>query len=54
MTTNSQLLTAPPKNKNKNKLSKQLEQERITEMEITWRVISRGVGGGEKGERYRE
>ena len=41
-------------NKNKSKLSKQLEQERITEMEITWRVISRGVGGGERGERYRE
>ena len=41
-------------NKNKSKLSKQLEQERITEMEITWKVISRGVGGGERGERYRE
>ena len=41
-------------NKNKSKLSKQLEQERITEMEITWRVISRGVGGGERGERHRE
>ena len=27
MTTNSQLLTTEPKNKNKNKLSKQLEQE---------------------------
>ena len=41
-------------NKNKSKLSKQLEQERTTEMEITGRVISRGVGGGERGERYRE
>ena len=27
MTTNSQLLTTEPKNKNKNKLSKQLEEE---------------------------
>ena len=27
MTTNSQLLTTEPKNKNKSKLSKQLEQE---------------------------
>ena len=41
-------------NKNKSKLSKQLEQERITEMEITGRVINRGVGGGERGKRYRE
>ena len=31
MTANSQLLTTTPKSK----LSKQLEQERITEMEIT-------------------
>ena len=23
-------------------------------MEITWRVINRGLGGGESGERYRE
>ena len=41
-------------NKNKSKLSKQLEQERTTAMEITWRVINRGVGGGERGERYRK
>ena len=54
MTTNSQLSTTEPKIKNKNKLSKQLEQERTTEMEITWRVINRGVGGGEKGKRYGE
>ena len=40
--------------KNKSKLGKQLEQERTTEMEITWRVINRGVGGGDSGERYRE
>ena len=45
-TTNSQLLTTKPKNKNK--LSKQLEQERITDMQ------SRGVGGGKRGERYRD
>ena len=43
MTTNSQLSTTGPQNKNK--LSKQLEHTRITEMEITWRVISqKGVG----------
>ena len=53
MTTNSQLLTTKTK-KNKNKLSKQLEQERITEMQITWRVISGGVGWGERGKRYGE
>ena len=41
-------------NHTKNKLSKQVEQERITEMEITWRVINRGLGGGEKGKRYRK
>ena len=35
--------------KNKSKLGKQLEQERTTEMEITWRVINRGVGEGEGG-----
>ena len=52
MTTNSQVLRTTPETKQK--LSKQLEQERITEMEITWRVISRGVGAGEKGKRYRE
>ena len=37
----------------KNKLSKQ-SRNRTIEMEITWRVINRGVGGGESGERYRE
>ena len=46
MTTNSQLSTTGPQNKNK--LSKQLEHNRITEMEITWRVIS-GVGGQMEG-----
>ena len=43
MTTNSQVLRTTPETKQK--LSKQLEQERITEMEITWRVIS-GEGEG--------
>ena len=52
-TINSQLSTTEPK-KRKQKLSKQLEQEQTTEMEITWRVINRGVGGGEWEERYRE
>ena len=41
MTANSQLLTTTPKSK----LSKQLEQERITEREIIWRVIFWGGGG---------
>ena len=49
MTSNSQLLTTEPKNKNKNKLSKQLEQDRITETEITWRVISGELQNGGKG-----
>ena len=49
MTANSQLLTTTPETKKKkSKLSKQLEQERITEMEITWRVISR-EGEGQNG-----
>ena len=55
-TTNLQLSATEPKKKsrNKNKLSKQLEQEQITEMEITWTVISRGGVRGEWGQRYRE
>ena len=52
MTTNSQLTTMEPKNKNE--LSKQLERSRITEMEITGRVISGGGQGRESRERYRE
>ena len=54
MTTNSQISTTEPKkNKNKNELSNQ-NRNRFTEMEITWRVISRekevewGVGTGNK------
>ena len=46
MTTNSQLSTTEPKKQNK--LSKQLEQNRITEMEITWEVFS-GEGKVEWG-----
>ena len=50
MTTNSQVSTTEPK---KQKLSKQ-NRNRITEMEITWRVISGERDGGEQGKRYRE
>ena len=51
MTANSQLLTITPKNKTKTKANNQ-NKSRTTEMEITWRVINRGVG--ERGGRYRE
>ena len=56
MTTNSQLSTTEPKQKQKQKRKKQskLEQNRITEMEITWKVISREGEQGEWGKRYRE
>ena len=48
MTTNSQLSTTEPKKtKNRNELSKQLEQEQFKEIEITWKVIS---GEGEEEE----
>ena len=53
MTTNSQLLTTEPK-KNKNKLSKQIEQEQNPEMEITWRIMSKEGEEGDWGIRYRE
>ena len=51
MTTNSQLSTTEPKKKikNKNKLSKQLEQEQNHKMEITWKEI-----GGRSKEEYGE
>ena len=49
MTTNSQISTTEPKkNKNKNELSNQ-NRNRFTEMEITWRVISRDGEGEEWG-----
>ena len=47
MTTNSKLSTTEPKIIQKpNKLSKQVNRNRIKEMEITWSVISgEGMGG---------
>ena len=47
MTTNSQLSITEPKTKTKTNQGNNYNRIRITEMEITWRVISRGVGGGE-------
>ena len=47
MTANSQLLTTTPKTKQKQ--TKQTTRTGTTEMEITWRVVNRGVGGGEGG-----
>ena len=44
MTTNSQLSTTEPKRKTK---ANNYNRNRISEMEITWRVIS---GEGERGE----
>ena len=52
MTANSQLLTTTPKTKTN--YANNWNRNRITEMEITWRVINWGLGGGERGERYRE
>ena len=54
MTTNSQLSTTEPKQKQKRKKQSKLEQNRITEMEITWMVISGERDRGEWGKRYRE
>ena len=51
MTTNSQLSTT--KNKEKTKTNK-YNRKRITQMEITWRVISREGERREWGKRYRE
>ena len=49
MITNSQLSATEPKKKKKQKQTKQTtKQNRITEMEITWRVIS-GKGQEENG-----
>ena len=44
--TNSQLSTTEPKKKKK---ANNWNRNRITEMEITCRVINREVGGGERG-----
>ena len=56
ITTNSQLSTTEPKNIHKQEQTKQTTTTgtRITEMEITWRVISKKGEEGEWGERYRE
>ena len=60
MTTNSQLSTTESKKQTqKNKVSKQLEEEQIREMEIIWRVFSReeerengGKGTGSKKHKW--
>ena len=52
MTTNSQLPTTEPKNKNKNKLSKQLEQEQNHRNGD--HVEGYQWGRGTKGKSYRE
>ena len=54
MTTNSQLSTTEPKNKNKNKLSKQLEQEQNHRNGDHMEGYLWGGGGREWGKRYRE
>ena len=54
MTANSQLLTTTPKTKTKENETNNYNRNRTTKMEITWRVINRGVGEGERGERCRE
>ena len=55
MTTNSQLLTSEPKKQtNKNKLSKQLEQEQNHRNGDNMEGYQWGEGGGEWGKRYRE
>ena len=48
MTTNLQLLTTKPR-KNKNKLSKQLEQEQNRRNVDYMEYYQWGVGGGERG-----
>ena len=52
MTTYSQLSTTEPKNKNE--LSKQLEQEQIHRNRDHMEGYQQGGGGGEWGKRYRE
>ena len=49
MTANSQLLTTTPKTKTKANEANNQNRNRTTEMEITWRVINRGVGERERG-----
>ena len=54
MTANSQLSTNVPKNKDKNKLSKQLEQEPNHRNGDHMEGYHGGVGGVEREKRYRE
>ena len=54
MTTNSQLSTEHKKTKIKTRKANNWNRNRITEIEITWRVISGEEEEGEWGERYRE
>ena len=51
MTTNSQLLTTEPKKKNKNKPSKQLEQEENHRNGDHMEGYHRGSGKGREGEK---
>ena len=51
MTTNSQLSTTEPKNKNINKLSKQLEQEQNHRSGDHMEGYQQGRGGGRIGEK---
>ena len=54
MITNSQLLTTEPKNKNKNELSKHLEQEQNHGNGDLTEGYQQGGTGGEWGIRHRE
>ena len=54
MTANSQLSTTTPKTKTKANSANNQNRNRTTEMEITWRINNRGVGGLERGGRYKE
>ena len=51
MAANSQVLTTTPKTKTKANSANNWNRNRTTEMEITWRVISGGVGEGRVGEK---
>ena len=49
MTANSQLLTTTRKTKTRANQENNQNRNRTTEMELTWRVINRGVGGERGG-----
>ena len=53
MTTNSQLSTTKPKNKNKNELSKQLEQEQNHRNGDHMEGYQWGSGRGKEGEKVK-